>query len=212
MISDLYDCTVECFRRYGCPAEVFLGEQYRAQHTSPLRVIMYMGTTSPPDQFAPANPSVALLPTQTQMMLARGLPINPRPVATRHAGFSVELWATAPNQRNAADQYRANLAYLDALVNMFGVALQQLASGIFTIQSGLAAAGNADAAVSGLGYTMQCVCDVPVIDVPWPAQQLAECSKTWAHHAATATVSVTKEGDPPVVSPPPFTVPTPPEV
>jgi hypothetical protein len=203
VISDVYDCIVEAFRRYKCPANVYLGEQFRAQHTGPLRVVIYQGQSSPADQFTGALPA-QLLPTQTIQY------INPRPVATRRSGFSAELWATAPKQRSAVDQYRADLAYLDALVNQFGVALQQLASGIFMIQSGVAAAGNADAAVAGLGYTLQCVIDVPIIDAEWPAQQLSKCTETWAHHPATAEVSVQDTQTEEVV-PPVFSVPTPTE-
>lgn len=209
MISDLYDGIVHVFRQYRCPAVVYLGEQYRAQHTGGLRVVLWQGSQSPADQFLPKNESLATWPTQ-QLQLKAAQFINPRPVATRRCGFSAELWATAPKQRVAADQWRANMAYLDALVNQFAVALQHLASGVFMVQSGLAAQGNADADVMGLGYTLQVSTDVPVIDVPWPAQQLGKCSETWAYGPAVADVSVvdtqTEETHPPV-----FRVPTPEE-
>lgn len=204
MISDLYDAICQAFKRYGCPAPIYLGEQWRSQHTIPLRVVMWQGKDSPADQFTPQL-AASLTPTQRIQF------INPRPVATRRCGFSVELWATAPNTKDTRDQYRANLAYLDALVNQFCAALQQLTSGIFEVESGRAAAGNADADVSGLGYTLQCLCDVPIIDVPWPAQQLDKCSETWAYGQASAEISVTTATEPPVVSPPPFPVPTPEE-
>ncbi len=200
MISDLYDALTKAFKRYGCPAPIFLGEQFRAQHTVPLRVVLWQGKDSPADQYVPQNVSV---PNPTQRLQY----INPRPVATRRCGFSAELWATAPTEKDPQDQYRANLAFLDALVNQFVVALQQLASGIYEVQSGRAAAGNADASVSGLGYTLQCVCDVPVIDAAWPAEGLNECSKTWAYGRATAEVDVDLQTkiDPPTFETSPYT-------
>ncbi len=205
MISDLYDSIVEAFERYGCPAKVYLGEQYRSQHTETLRVIMWQGSSSPADSFG-GHSAASLSPTQRIQF------VNPRPVATRKCGFSVELWATAPEQRFPADQFRANQAYLDALVNQFVAVLQQIASGVYTVQGGLAAAGNADADVAGLGYTLQCSCDVPIIDVAWPSQQLSECSKTWQYSGATAEVTIAGKVDPETPfyqNQPPFTVPTP---
>lgn len=208
MISDLYDAVCHAFRAYGCPAEVYLGEQWRAQHTGTMRVVMWQGKDSPPDQFGPQTAS-SILPTQALQF------INPRPVATRRAGFSVELWATAPPQRDPADQFRANQAWLDALVNHFCVVLQQKASGIFEVVGGVAAAGNGDAVAAGLGYEMQCYCDVPIIDAPWPAQQLSECSKTWHYGQGTAEITVQAQthSDPVeyTTSPPTFVAPTPPE-
>jgi hypothetical protein len=206
MISDLYDALVKVFRAYRCPATVFLGEQYAAQHTDTMRVVIFQGSSSPADQFRPPQPSlspVVLTTLQHQF-------INPRPVGTRVCGFTAELWATAPPQSNPVNQFRANQAYLDALVNQLVVALQQISSGLYDIPGGLASAGNADADVAGLGYRMQCLCAMPVIDVPWPAQQLSACSKTWREAAATADVSVEgpKEGQ---IVPPVFRVPTPPE-
>ena len=200
MISDLYDALCQAFARYKCPAPIYLGEQYRAQHTAPMRVVLWQGKDSPVDQFTPQL-AASLLPTQTLQY------INPRPVATRKCGFSAELWATAPTQNDPQDQYRANLAYRDALVNQFAVALQQISSGISQLQGGKAAAGNGDASVSGLGYTLACVCDVPIIDSAWPAQQLSECSKSWAYRAATAIVSIENQ-KPPITVGPQFTVPT----
>lgn len=203
MISDLYDSLVHAFRAYKCPAPIYLGEQFRAQNTGPMRVVIWQGKDSPADQFTPQI-AASLSPTQTLQY------INPRPVATRKCGFSVELWATAPTQKNAQDQYRADLAWLDALVNQFVVSLQQIASGIYQVNGGKAAAGNADASVLGLGYTMLCVCDIPIIDAAWPAQQLSECSKSWEYGAATADISIENQAEPPTVSPR-FTVPTPEE-
>ena len=205
MISDLFDSVVHVFARYKCPAVLYLGQQFTPQHTETLRVVMYQGEKSPADEFAPQS-AASLLPSQTIQY------INPRPVATRRAGFSVELWATAPKQRQAQHQFRADLAYLDALLNQFIVALQQTASGVFVAKSGVAAPGNQDANVAGLGYTLQCSCDVPVIDAPWPAQQLSECSKTWAYGPARAEITIAGKVDTeaPFYQPqPPFIVPTP---
>jgi len=160
--------------------------------------VMFQGASSPPDQF---TPELASTFTPSQLLQY----INPRPVATRKCGLSAELWATAPKQRNADDQFRANQAYLDALVNQYMCVMQQIVSGLFVVQSGLAAAGNADATVAGLGYRLQMLIDVPVIDAQWPAAQLDKCTETWAHRPGTAEVSVTGPGD--NVAPPPFTVP-----
>jgi len=209
VISDLFDSLCHAFKAYGCPAAMFLGEQWRAQHGPPLRVVIWQGNQSPPDVFSPQNVA-SIQPSQRLQY------INPRPVATRVAGFSAELWATSPPQKDPRDQYRADLAYLDALVNQLGAALQQISSGIFTMQGGLAAAGNADASVSGLGYTAQCTCAIPIIEAPWPAQQLSRCSETWAYGSATAEVGVVLQTgyNPPEFapsSPPVFRVPTPPE-
>lgn len=204
MISDLYDALIDVFKVYGCPAKIFLGEQFRAMHTEPFRVVLWQGKDSPADTFGGALPASVPAANRTQA-------IDPRPVATRLCGFSVELWAVAPQQRNAEDQYRANLAYLDALVNQFACAMQEISSGIFDLQGGRHAAGNGDVSVLGLGYTLLAVCAVPVVITKWPTQQLSECSKTWRHATATAAVVVQTEvkPDPPTfVSGPEFTVPT----
>jgi hypothetical protein len=202
MISDLYDALVVVFKQYECPAAVYLGEQYRAQNTETLRVVMWPSG----DKFTPQNGSVLSEPARRFWR-----PINPRSTATRKAGFEVELWATAPVQRNPVHQYRADLAYLDALVNQFAIAMQQIASGLFELAIGDSAPSNAAAGVAGLGYTLQCSVDVPVIDAKWPAQQLDACTKTWAEASGSATITVDGKVDP---EPPhyqtgqTFTVPT----
>lgn len=185
MISDLYDSIVELFKVYGCPAPIYLGEQFKDQHTETLCVVLWQTD----DKFTPQLASV--LPPIT-----RALYLNPRPIATRKCGLNARLWATAPPQKDPQDQYRADLAYLDALVNQFAIALQQLASGISDIEGGMAADGNAAAVRSGLGYDLVCRVDVPVIDAPWPAQQLDECSKTWEHRPATALITISGKVDP----------------
>ncbi len=206
MISDLYDSVVEVFRRYGCPAAVYLGSQYQSQHTETLRVVIVQET----DSYAPPLPSLSPLATQQYMY---GV-INPRPVGTRKCGFFVELWATAPQQRDPQDQYRADLAYLDALINQFAVALQQTASGIHVLEGGQAGPGNGAAGSAGLGYVLRVSVDVPIIDAKWPAQQLSACTETWVHRPATADITIAGNVDPesPHYQPqPPFRVPTPTE-
>jgi hypothetical protein len=202
VISDVYDALVEVFRAYGCPACVFLGGQFQPQHTAPMRVVL----TQTGDKFSEV---VASLPTATQQALYT--PINPRPIKTRRCGLDVEFWANAPKQRNPQDQYRADLAYLDALINQFIIAMQRCFSGIYELESGGAPAGNADITVAGLGYTLKCLVDIPVIDAPWPEQQLSACSETWAHRPGSFIVTVEGKVDPepPYYQPqPPFTVPT----
>lgn len=204
MISDLYDSMVRAFRAYGCPAPIYLGKQFADQHTGPFRVVLWQDA----DTFGQANPS---LPAAAQAATKQA--INPRAVATRRCGVVANLWATAPVQRSAQDQYRADLAYLDALVNQVCVALQQLASGVFIMSAGMAAAGNDNADVAGLGYELRFSVDVPIIDAAWPAQQLSECTKTWIEAPATAEITIEKRVpplDPPTYQgEPPFTVPTP---
>lgn len=203
MISDVYDSMVEAFRRYGCPAAVYLGSQYQAQNTETLRVVLHQTI----DQFAPPLPSLTPIATQQYMYGA----INPRPVATRRCGVEAELWATAPLQRDPQDQYRADLAYLDALVNQFVVVLQQLTSGIFVVEGGQAGPGNGAAGSAGLGYVIKALIDVPVIDAAWPREQLDKCTETWAHRPARADITISGKVDPepPHFQPqPPFRVPT----
>lgn len=184
MISDVYDSTVELFKRYGCPAQVFLGPQWLDQYIPPLSVVLYQTR----DQFGEQVASYT--PTQ------RGLYVNPRPLATRACGFTARLWATAPTQRNSEDQYRADLAWLDALVNQFVIALRYIGAGISSAEGGMAAKGNAAADVSGLGYELECRLDIPIIDAPWPAQGLDNCSQTWRHARATAEITVSGKVDP----------------
>lgn len=204
MISDVYDAVVEGFRRYGCPAAVYLGGQFFEQHTPPLRVVLKQTD----DLFGPPLPSMGDTPTQ-QMMYGNAM--NPRSVGTRRCGLDVEMWATAPRQRDPQDQYRADLAYLDALVNQFAVVLQQIASGVHVLQSGVAATGNVSANAAGLGYMLKALVDIPIIDAPWPAQQLSRCSETWAHRSGSFVITVEGKvgGEPPYQPQPPFTVPTP---
>lgn len=201
MISDVYDAMCHAFERYGCPIPIYLGPQFLAQHTPTSRVVMFQST----DKFKPPSPA-SLTPTQRLQY------INPRPVATRSCGLNAELWVTAPPQANAQNQYRADLAYLDALVNQFCVALQQLVSGLFDLEGGVCAPNNGAAARAGLGYLLSCSIDIPIIDAAWPAQQLGECSKTWAYAPATAEIEIAKQTgyNPPEFQPePPFTLPTP---
>ena len=184
MISDVYDSVVELFNTYKCPAPVFLGKQYADQYIAPLSVVMWQTR----DQFAEQIASYT--PTQ------RGLYVNPRPLATRRCGFTARLWATAPVQRNTQDQYRADLAWLDALVNQFVIALRYIGAGISAADAGMAAAGNAAADVSGLGYDLECHLDIPIVDAPWPAQGLDKCTETWKHSPATAEITVSGKVDP----------------
>lgn len=203
MISDVYDSVVDAFRRYGCPAVVYLGSQYQPQNTETLRVVLHQTI----DQFASPLPSLNPIATQQYMYGA----INPRPVATRRCGVEAELWATAPTQRDPQDQYRADLAYLDALVNQFVVALQQIASGLFVIEGGQAGPGNGAAGAAGLGYVVKAMIDIPVIDAPWPKEQLDRCTETWVHRPAVAEITISGKVDPepPNFQPqPPFRVPT----
>lgn len=203
MISDIYDALVQGFERYNCPARVYLGGQFHEQHTQPLRVVLKQTD----DVFEKGTPSF----TPTQQMLY-GQAINPRPVGTRRCGLDVEFWAKAPQQRDPQDQYRADLAYLDALVNQFAVVMQQIAAGIHVFQGGAAAAGNVSANSAGLGYLLKALVDIPLIDAPWPAQQLSACTTTWAYRPADFIITV--EGkvspEPPYYQPQPsFRVPTP---
>lgn len=192
MLSDVYDALRKALACYGCPAEVYLGGQYSSQHTSPLRVILIPAE----DGFAPPNASVLGSPANTRQG------INPRPIATRSCGVRCELWATAPEQRDPSTQYRANLAYLDALVNTALAALQQITPGITITSGGAPAENNVDSAIAGLGYVLSFSVDTPVFDAPWPAQQLSECSKTWTNAPATADVTVSARlGDPPTFQP-----------
>lgn len=205
MISDLYDSMVKAFAIYRCPAPIFLGRQFLDQHTGTMRVVMWQDQ----DTFAPPLPSL----NATQQAGLRHA-INPRSTATRKCGVVMNLWANAPRQSDPTNQYRADLAYLDALVNQCLVVLQQLASGIYVAKAGLAADGNQNADVAGLGYDLHLSVDVPVIDTVWPAQQLSECSRTWAQAPATAEIEIAKRVsdplNPPTYAPePPFTVPTP---
>lgn len=181
MFSDVYDQIVQAFSTYGCPAQLFLGSQFIDQHTSTMRIVFVQAE----DEYGPA---VISAPQGTNGWSRQGL--NPRPIGTRACGVRAELWATAPTQSDPATQYRADLAYLDALVNMLVVALQQVAAGITITSSGAAAENNGDAGRAGLGYSLTFSVQVPVIDVPWPKQQLSECSRTWAQGPGTTTVSV----------------------
>lgn len=184
MISDVYDSVVELFQRYGCPAPVYLGKQFADQNTEPLCVVMWQTDDKYGGQIA------SVTPTQT------GLYINPRPLKTRSCGLSVRLWASAPEQKNAQDQYRADLAFLDALINQFAIALNYIASGINEMSGGMAAAGNAASVISGLGYDLTCTVDIPIIDAPWPAQALDKCTETWVHRPGTAEITVSGKVDP----------------
>ncbi len=185
MISDLYDALVIAFRKYHCPAKLFLGAQYKGQHTGDMAVILYQDD----DTFGPPNP--ASVPEEMRKQF-----LNPRPVATRVSGFVAELWASAPIQTDATLQYRADLAYLDALINQFGCALNQLAIGTSALSGGAAARGNADSAIRGLGYALKGTFNIPIIECAWPAQQLDRCTRTWAEAAAKAAVTVSGKVDP----------------
>ncbi len=180
MISDVYDSIVEVFKVYGCPAPVFLGQQFADQHTGTLCVVMWQND----DLFAEALPSVQIWPNQHMY-------INPRAIKTRRCGLVARMWATSPTpHRSAQDQFRADTAYLDALINQFIVALQHSVPGIYELRGGKAAAGNAAADVAGLGYDLHCLINVPILDAAWPAQGLDKCTSTWVHGRGTAIVNV----------------------
>lgn len=184
MISDVYDSVVEVFKRYGCPARVYLGEQYASQHTETLCVVMWQTSDQFTEQLASVTPSQAIVY------------IDPRPLKTRKCGVTARLWATAPQQRERGDQYRADLAYLDALINQFAIALHYIGAGINEMKGGMAAANNAAADVAGLGYDFQCSIEIPIIDAKWPAQALDKCTQTWLHHTATADITIAGKVDP----------------
>lgn len=202
MLSDVFDKLCANFAAYGCPAQLFLGGQFSEQHTAPLRIVFVQGE----DAFNPPNASVlGGNPALTRQA------INPRPIATRTCGVKAELWATAPQQRDPGAQYRADLAYLDALINTTIAALQQTVAGLTVLGGGASSENNVDAGRAGLGYVLNLSVDVPIIDAPWPAQQLSVCSTTWTNAPATADVTVSAQlGDPPTYQPgPAFAVPTP---
>lgn len=184
MISDVYDSVIEAFKQYGCPAPVYLGEQYADQHLAPLCVVMWQTD----DLFTEQIASVTM-PMQSMY-------INPRPIKTRRCGLRARLWATAKPQRNAEDQYRADLATLDALLNQFIVALQHTVPGIYELRGGHAAKGNAATVTSGLGYDLDCLIDIPIIDAPWPAQALDKCATTWKYGRGTAEITISGKVDP----------------
>lgn len=185
MISDVYDTMVELFKRYGCPAPVYLGEQYASQHIETMSVVMWQTR----DKFAEKSPTLVVTPAQ-------GGYVNPLPIKTRRCGLAARLWATAPEQRNPSDQYRANLAWLDALVNQFCIGLHYIAQGISEFEGGVAAAGNAAADVAGLAYDLTCLIDIPIVDAHWPARALDKCTETWIHRPATAEITISGKVDP----------------
>ncbi len=201
MISDVYDSVVQVFKAYDCPAVVYLGEQLADQHIAPLSVTMWQTS----DQFIGQNASVPVGPDTPTGRLY----INPRPLKTRRCGVTARLWAQATKQRSPQDQYRADLAYLDALVNQFCIALNYITAGINEIQGGMAAKGNAATVVAGLGYDLMTTIDIPIVDAKWPALALDKCTETWLHHTATAEISIAaKVGDPPYAPNVVFPVPT----
>ncbi len=175
MFADVFDALVPAFKAYGCPAELYLGPQFVDQHTGTLRIVFIQTD----DTFVGAVPS-QLPATQ------RG--VNPRAIATRMCGVTAELWATAPDQRDASKQYRANLAYLDALLNTLLACLQQLATGISVTTGGVAAPNNSDSGISGLGYTLAFAIAIPVTDTPWPTA-LVCAPNTWTEAPATAEIT-----------------------
>lgn len=193
MISDVYDSVVHVFREYGCPAVVYLGEQFADQHIEPMSVVMWQTS----DEYTGQLASVAIDPNSPTGRIY----INPRPLKTRRCGVTARLWAQAKQQRDAQSQYRADLAYLDALVNQFCIALNYITAGINEIKGGMAAKGNASTVVAGLGYDLMTTIDIPIVDAKWPAQALDKCTETWLHHTATAEISVAAA---PAVSKPPF--------
>jgi hypothetical protein len=202
MISDVYDSVVQVFCTYGCPAPVYLGQQYADQHLAPLSVVMWQTD----DQFSGQNASVPVGPDTPTGRLY----LNPRPLKTRRCGVTARLWAQAKPQRSAQDQYRADLAYLDALINQYCIALNYITAGINEIKGGMAAKGNAAAGVAGLGYDLFTSIDIPIVDAKWPAEALDKCTETWVHQTATAVISVAAEiGDPPFAPNVVFPVPTP---
>lgn len=183
-----------------CRAPILLGAQYLRDHDAPSRIVIVPGT----DTFAPKLPS-------TTPLGVKGQP-NPRAIGTRLCTAVANIWAAAPELRDAAAQQAADLAALDALINCFVSALQSTCSGLYTLTGGTYPQAQLSHTNRGIIYELGFSVAIPLTDIGWPAVAITVCDKTFVPAPAHADVTVsTLLGEPATYQPGVnFISPTPP--
>ena len=154
-LLDLAAALRTAFKARGCPATIWVGEQYLRDHADENRVIIIPQQ----DTFGPKDPSVLPLSSST---------LNPRPLATRTVNADAVLWAMAEPTRDGSNQLEADQRILDALVNCFVACLMGAAYGVQTLGAGSYVNDQATHVRRGLGYRLSFSFAMPILDIKWP--------------------------------------------
>lgn len=158
------------FRDHGCPAKVWFGSEYLAQHDSPLRVV-----------WVPTS-DVYEAPIATQ---GRGCPpesmehgANPRPIWLRWAGAELHIWGGAKEQNDERRQREKDQSVMDSLLNQVIVALQKTVTGYFRLQGGkqMPAPHNVR---KGFVYVLNIQVAIPIVDIDFPCDAIDTSAFTW---------------------------------
>lgn len=199
-LADVVVALREQFKLRNCPAPILMGEQFNAEHAEPNRVVIIPTA----DTYGPKNPSISPRGTRNGFS-------NPRPIATRNQGCTVNLWAGAPTQADPTAQLDADYAALDSLINVFFASVNASVAGIFTIGAGENTVGQVANNHRGLRYQLQCVVAVPVLDIAWPAVAITDCTETYLHARVSADVDIDMTDGEETETLVSFTAPTPPD-
>lgn len=171
------------FREYGCPAKVYFGKEYLAEHASPLRVVWVptSDTFDPPIQ----NQGAGWPPVPS----SNGA--NPRPIWIRWAGAELHIWGAAVEQEKETRQREKDQSVMDALLNQTIVALQKLVPGYYKLQGG--SQTPAPTAVRrGFVYVLKLQVAIPVVDIDFPCDAVDTTVFTWTT-ASTVVGDITVE-------------------
>jgi hypothetical protein len=159
MLANVASGLRDAFAARGCPADVFVGEQYSHDHADGLRVVLV--PTS--DQYGPRDASTS--GTATAPTINR---LNPRALMTRMVSCRAELWAPTPNPEEQSDIVASDYETMDALVNCTLACLAGVALGVYEIGGGEYINEKAVHARRGIAYHLTFSVACPIIDVKFP--------------------------------------------
>jgi hypothetical protein len=158
------------FRDYGCPAKVYFGKEFLAEHASPPRVV-----------WVPTSDTYEL-PIQNQAAGSPPAPsatgTNPRPIWIRWAGAELHIWGAAKEQEKETRQREKDQSVMDALVNQTIVALQKLVPGYYRLQGGMQTP-SPTAVRKGFVYILRVQIAVPIVDIDFPCDAIDTTVFTW---------------------------------
>jgi hypothetical protein len=149
-LIDVADDIANDFVSKGVQATVYFGPEFKAQDDAAGRIVIVPNR----DKF-------------DRLQHPNGQ--NPRPLFTRHAGATAQIWAAAPLNLTPAERPPADWRALDLLINAFVSSLWLTHPGMVEIGDGVVNTKNPHVAW-GKQYDLQFWILHPIIDQPWPTE------------------------------------------
>jgi len=158
MIDVIDDVATDFFNK-GVQATVYYGPEFRAQDDAAGRVVVVPNR----DRF-------------DRLQEPNGL--NPRPLFTRHAGATAQIWAAAPLNTSAPDRPAADWRALDKLINAFISSLWLTHPGMIELGDGVVNTKNPHVAY-GKQYDLTFWILHPIVDQPWDTEFVGKRGHTY---------------------------------